>query len=208
MEFFFDFVSPYAYFASAKIDELARRHGRTVTWKPTLIGVSILKVMGLKPLMETPLKSEYIRHDKPRMASLLGLAFVQRDMTGINSVAASRAFLFLSGRDAGMGKVFARATFERLWARGEDITRPQDVAAICESAGIPSAEVLSFISSDAARQMLNTAVEEALSRKVFGTPFFIVDGEPIWGVDRLWMLEHWLVHGSWLPGPDKPGDSS
>ena len=26
---------------------------------------------------------------------------------------------------------------------------------------------------------------------------FIVDGEPIWGGDRLWMLEHWLRHGSW-----------
>ena len=31
---------------------------------------------------------------------------------------------------------------------------------------------------------------------VFGAPFFIADGEPFWGSDRLWMLEHWLAHGS------------
>jgi 2-hydroxychromene-2-carboxylate isomerase len=34
---------------------------------------------------------------------------------------------------------------------------------------------------------------------VFGVPTFIVDGESIWGVDRLWMLEHWLRHGDWAP---------
>ena len=22
-------------------------------------------------------------------------------------------------------------------------------------------------------------------------PYFVVDGEPIWGVDRMWMVEHW-----------------
>jgi len=32
---------------------------------------------------------------------------------------------------------------------------------------------------------------------VFGVPYFIADDEPIWGTDRLWMLEHWLKHGSW-----------
>jgi len=28
-------------------------------------------------------------------------------------------------------------------------------------------------------------------------PFFVADGEPIWGSDRLWMLDYWLAHGSW-----------
>ena len=28
---------------------------------------------------------------------------------------------------------------------------------------------------------------------VFGVPYFVVDGEPIWGVDRMWMVEHWAT---------------
>jgi len=32
---------------------------------------------------------------------------------------------------------------------------------------------------------------------VFGSPFFIVDGEPFWGVDRLPMLEAWVRKGGW-----------
>ena len=32
IEFWFDFISPFGYFASLRIDDLATRHGRTVDW--------------------------------------------------------------------------------------------------------------------------------------------------------------------------------
>ena len=32
---------------------------------------------------------------------------------------------------------------------------------------------------------------------VFGVPYFVVDGEPIWGVDRMWMVEHWATRHAW-----------
>lgn len=202
MEFFFDFVSPYAYLASTQIDALAERHGRQVEWKPILIGVTILKVMGLKPLMETPLKSAYITHDKPRMAKLLGVPLVQPNMRGVNSIAASRAYLWLAARDAALAKRFARCVFERLWVQGLDITSPRDVGEACRAAGADAAEILVAIESDEIKQALRTEVDQAVTRAIFGVPFFIVDGEPIWGVDRLWMVEHWLTHGNWGPLQD------
>ncbi len=54
------------------------------------------------------------------------------------------------------------------------------------------------------KDLLRVAVDAAVARKVFGSPFFIVDDQPIWGVDRLWMIEHWLRHGSWERTPDTP----
>ena len=38
VEFYFDFSSPYGYIASDKIDALAAKHRREVTWKPFLLG--------------------------------------------------------------------------------------------------------------------------------------------------------------------------
>jgi 2-hydroxychromene-2-carboxylate isomerase len=32
---------------------------------------------------------------------------------------------------------------------------------------------------------------------VFGSPFFVADGEPFWGVDRIPMLEEWVRKGGW-----------
>jgi len=40
-------------------------------------------------------------------------------------------------------------------------------------------------------------MEEAIERKVFGSPYFIVDGEPFWGADRLDHVERWLATGGW-----------
>ena len=61
LQFHFDFISPYGYFASLRIEALAARHGRTVDWRAMLLGVSVMKVMGLKPLMDTPLKGDLHR---------------------------------------------------------------------------------------------------------------------------------------------------
>jgi 2-hydroxychromene-2-carboxylate isomerase len=206
MDFYFDFMSPYAYLASTRIDAVAAAHGREVAWKPVLIGVTVMQVMGLKPLMQTPLKAGYIAHDKPRMARLFGVPLVQRDMAGVNSVAAMRAFVWLQQQDAALAKRFARAVFEQLWARGEDITSPQDVRKACVAAGVDADAALAAIATQPVKDALRAAVDQAIAQGVFGTPYFVVDGEPVWGVDRLWMVDHWLRHHSWdRPAAALPG---
>jgi 2-hydroxychromene-2-carboxylate isomerase len=53
------------------------------------------------------------------------------------------------------------------------------------------------IAGDTARSDLREAVAASLARGVFGSPFFIVDGEPFWGSDRLELLDEWLTTGGW-----------
>ena len=72
IEFYFDFVSPYAYLASHVVEALAHRHGKKLQRLPFRLGVAVVKVMGLKPLLDTPLKGPYARHDVSRMAKVLG----------------------------------------------------------------------------------------------------------------------------------------
>src|SRR5262245_18186342 len=102
VDFYFDFISPYAYIASTQIDALAARHGRTVTWRPVLFGITIIKIMGIKRLIDTPIKKDYLCIDGPRMAKIYNVLYRHHGLTGINSVAASRAFLWLSDRDSGL----------------------------------------------------------------------------------------------------------
>ena len=42
VEYNFDFSSPYGYFASEKIDEMAASYARAVLWRPFLLGVDRL----------------------------------------------------------------------------------------------------------------------------------------------------------------------
>ena len=204
IDFYFDFISPYGYLAAARIEEIGARYGRPVKWRPFLLGVTVLQVMGIKPLMETPLKSDYLVIDRPRMAKLLGVPLTVPDLDGVNGVAASRAFYWLAGRDEARAKALARRLFERLWAEGRDITDAGVVADEAAALDVSRETIEAALADPRVKDLLRSAVDAAVARKVFGSPFFIVDGQPVWGVDRLWMVEHWLRHGSWERTPDVP----
>ena len=197
IEFYFDPISPFAYLGSIQIERLAARLNRQVEWKPVLIGVTILKVMGLKPLPETPLKGPYLRHDAVRLAEYFDVPFRYHGLTGINSLAALRAFVLLKERDAGLAKLLAQKVFSRLWVRGLNMTETDDIADEAKDLGVDVPMLLRDIETDYAKDALKRQVGAAIQAGVFGVPYFVVDGEPIWGVDRMWMVEHWAIRHAW-----------
>jgi 2-hydroxychromene-2-carboxylate isomerase len=197
IEFYFDPISPFAYLGSVEIERVAARLGREVEWKPVLIGITILKVMGLKPLPETPLKGPYLKHDALRLAEYFDVPFRHHGLSRINSLAALRAFAVLNERDPRLAKSLAQRIFERLWVRGQNITAVSDVAEEGATLGIDAAVLGHDISTGGAKDLLKRQVDAAIEAGVFGVPYFIVDGEPIWGVDRIWMVEQWATRHTW-----------
>lgn len=199
IEFYFDLFSPYGYLGSTQIEALAARHGRAVRWRPVLLGVTVIKIMGLKAIPQTPLKGDYGRIDAPRLARLFGVPFRFHDLPGVSSVNAMRAFLWLDARDPALAARFAHRMYSRLWVRGEDITPAEASAEEAAALGVDRAALVEAIGSEPVKGALKEAVDAAVARGVFGVPTFIVDDQPIWGSDRLWMVEHWLRQGDWDP---------
>ena len=74
IDFYFDFSSPYGYFAGEKIDALAAKHGRAVTWRPILLG-AVFKITGGQPLPTIPMKGSYAAHDLARSARYFKIPF-------------------------------------------------------------------------------------------------------------------------------------
>jgi 2-hydroxychromene-2-carboxylate isomerase len=197
IEFYFDLLSPYGYLGSVQIDAVGARTGRPVDWRPVLIGVLVMKLMGLKPLMQTPVKGPYLYQDAPRVAAMLGVPFKHHGLTGINSLAAMRAFVWIKARDPALAVAFAGRIYQRLWVESRDITSGTEMAAEAAAFGLDAGEVLDAINGAAAKQALQVEVDAAIAKGVFGVPFFIADGQSFWGGDRIPMLEHWLTHHSW-----------
>jgi 2-hydroxychromene-2-carboxylate isomerase len=195
--FYFDPMSPFGYLGSVLVERIAPRYGRDVDWRPVLIGITVLKVMGLKPVPLTPLKGPYMARDVLRLAELFGIPFRMHGIEGVNSLAACRAFLWLKQRDAALAKTFAQRIYARLWVEGREIMSPEAVGEEAAELGADKTELLAALRQPQTKQALQTAVDDAVAKGVFGVPFFIVDGESLWGSDRMWMLEHWLQHRSW-----------
>lgn len=196
--FYFDFISPYGFFASREVEAIAAKHGRTVDWRPMLLGISVLKVMGLKPLLDTPVKGDYVRRDVRRYARRLGLTF-GRDIEGPigNPLPAARAFYWVKDRQPDLQSGLAHALYDAYWLQGRDLSTPEAVASLDLPAGVDRAELLDAMKGEAAAQRLKDAVTESLAAGIFGSPTLVVDGEPFWGYDRLRDVDDWLARGGW-----------
>jgi 2-hydroxychromene-2-carboxylate isomerase len=197
VEFYFDFISPYAYLGSIGIERIAARHSREVDWRPMLLGISVFKVMGLKAVPDTPLKGAYAAHDWPRLARYLGIPHAPEARTQFAPLPAARAFTWLKERDAPLAKQLAQAVFRAHWGEGRDMSTPERVAAEAAVLGIGRAAILAGIEDEATKMRLRAHVDASLARGVFGAPTFIVDGEMFWGADRLDQVDRWLATGGW-----------
>ena len=197
IEFYFDFSSPYGYFASERIDALAARHGREVVWRPWLMGAA-MKVTGSTPLTNRPMISAYSRHDMERSARLLEVRFAFPEPFPIATVAACRAVYWMDGHaGADAAKPLARALYRAYFADGRNISDPEAVADVAAGHGADRDALLAGIGEPAVKERLKEVTNGAIGRGVFGSPFFIVDGEPFWGHDRMGQVDHWLETGGW-----------
>jgi 2-hydroxychromene-2-carboxylate isomerase len=196
IDFYFDFSSPYGYFASTKIDEMAAKHGRTVIWRPILLG-AVFKITGGQPLATIPLKSSYSAHDMARSARLLNVPFKLPTRFPVASTAPSRAFYWVGDKDAALAKKLAHALYHAYFAEDRDISSPEVTGNVAARLGVDKAELTQALNDNAVKERLRIEVDAAIERGVFGSPYIVVDGEPFWGADRLDQVEKWLATGGW-----------
>ena len=198
LHFYFDFISPFGYFASLRIEALAARHGRRVEWHAMLLGVSVMKVMGLKPLLETPLKGDYIRRDAQRYMRRHALQLQRAvDAPSMDPRAAGRAFYWVKQQRPELTAPFAHALYHTYWVEGRDLSTPESLAAVALPAGMDAAWLRQGMQSDASVPLLRHAVDASLKAGIFGSPTVLVDGEPFWGVETFDLLDEWLTQGGW-----------
>ena len=197
IDFYFEFSSPYGYIAAELARDLEKRVGRPLKWRPMLLG-PIFKITGQAPLVDLPMKGTYARRDFVRSARLHNLPFNTPAKFPIGTVAAMRAFYWLDDRDPQQARALALALYRAYFVEGIDIGPPAAVVEIARSScGVDGAALAAALEDPAVKERAKNEVDGAIAAGVFGSPFFIVDGEPFWGVDRMPMLEQWVKSGGW-----------
>ena len=196
IDFYFEFSSPYVYIASQLVDDVARRTGRGMRWRPFLLG-PVFKATGQAPLTEIPMKGEYSKRDFTRSARYHQVPFRMPSKFPIGTVAALRAFYWVQDRDEAKAQALAKALYKAFFAEDRDIGPPEVVLDIAASVGVDRNALAAALADNAVKERAKGEVDAAIARGVFGSPFFIADGEPFWGCDRIPMLEEWLQRGGW-----------
>lgn len=193
--YWFDFVSPYAYIASQSIEALAARYGRRVDWRPILLG-AIFKATGSSPLtLRQPIMADYFLRDMQRSARFAQLELKMPEPFPINTQNTARVCYWLKECAPERVGEFVRCVTSAYFTSSVPLNEPTWLAQIVSAMGLDGAAALAACNDPDRKEELKAACEQALSEGVFGAPWFVVDGEPFWGSDRLPQLEQWLKQG-------------
>ena len=77
------------------------------------------------------------------------------------------------------------------------MAEPAEVKAVLVAIGVDTEASAAALTSPEIKDRFRQRVDGAIAAGVCGSPYFIVDGEPFWGVDRLPDLEAWIDSGGW-----------
>ena len=194
IDFYFDFSSPYGYFAATRISALAKKYGRTVDWRPMLLG-AVFKITGSGPLPTLPLKGPYSKRDMLRTARYLDIPFNFPDPFPIATQAPARAVCWLEQQAPQQIEAAVLALYRAYFVDGKDISSPEVTAEVLAPLGFEPARVVAALGDTAIKDRLKQQTTAAIDRGVFGSPYIFVDDEPFWGHDRLDQVERWLAQG-------------
>ena len=184
LDFWLEYGSPYTYLTVARIEDLARVSGVTVTWKPFLL-YPILMDMGWKqePFIQFPVKGRYMWRDLERRAKRHGLPYNRPSVFPPDPLLTARIGCLAA--QEGWCPAFTRATFSAHWVDGRIIGTPENLDAVLAGLGKDPEQIKARAQTDENKLRLRQQTSEAADLGIFGSPSFVVNGELFWGDDRL-----------------------
>ncbi|NUP09239.1 MAG: 2-hydroxychromene-2-carboxylate isomerase [Polyangiaceae bacterium] len=193
LEFYYDFVCPYAYLASLRIEALAERVGVDVTYIPMLLG-GVFRAIGSPdvPMHDVPAsKAKYMKSALERAAEVDGVVLHEPANHPRRTVLALRAAIACDDLRAA-----THALFGAYWREGRDLENDAEVRAALDRAGLDGARAIRTASEQRIKDALRINTERAIDCGVFGAPsFFVTDdtrADLYWGNDRLAFVERAL----------------
>jgi 2-hydroxychromene-2-carboxylate isomerase len=191
LDFYFDFMSPFAYLASTQLPRLVDRHGITLVLHPIDLVAARRAAGNTGPFnRDIPAKMKYLMADLQRWAQRYGVPFTMPK--GLDTARLNRGVLWARTQGQAAETRYFHAAYAAVWGRSGDPADPELLRAAAREAGLSPEECLRGADADSIRQAYDKENREAQARGVFGVPIFIVDDQMYWGNDRLEFLEEYL----------------
>lgn len=182
-DWYFDFVSPYAYLQLMQFGRLPEN--LEIRYRPVLFA-GLLKHWGQKGPAEIPGKRLQTYRECQWRADRAGIPFKFPDQHPFNPLRALRLCIALGAEPAVVGAIFAF-----IFADGRGVQSEDDWEALTLRLGVDDADAL--IADPQVKDALRENTEEALRRGVYGVPTFAVGDALFWGSDMTDMLLNYLA---------------
>ncbi|WP_164661808.1 2-hydroxychromene-2-carboxylate isomerase [Tropicibacter sp. Alg240-R139] len=191
MDYYYSAHSAFAYLGSRRLYEVCKQHLVTLIHKPIILS-PVVEAQGSLPFRDrTQAHVDYFfGREIERWAEYRDVPVISYRPTHHDadySLASGMiAALGFSGPDV---DVFAHAILEAHWRDDANLSDRATLMRIAQQCG-QDGDVLAEQGAGAEAQAIVAAnSEDALGLSVFGSPTYVVDGDPFYGQDRLELVE-------------------
>lgn len=198
IDFYLDFISPYAYLAFERLPEALEGLSYSVAYKPVLLG-ALLKHHGTLGPAEVPAKRSWTYRHVLWLGHAHGIPIEMPATHPFNPLPHLR-LAFATTNDGDISRYAAETIFRDIWRGGGEAGDPARLAALAQL--LPNVR---DAQGDEVKAQLRANTDQGIARGVFGTPSFAVDGRLFWGFDGLQMLRAYLDGDRWFTGPQWDG---
>lgn len=190
VEFFYDFTSPTAYLAWARLPDIVKRTGGKLVYRPMFLG-GVMQTTGNRPPGTLPQKGAWMAADLARWARRFNTPYKPNPHFPMMTLMVQRAAHGWLDRPD-FDKYLA-AIFNAAWRDQKNIADKAVLTEVLASAGFSAEDFFAATENPANKEKLKATTDEAVARGVFGAPTFFVGDEMHFGQDRLDFVEEALA---------------
>jgi len=192
IDYYYSHQSPWTYMGHKRFLKLAAAAGAKVNFKPVDYGKIFPQSGGLPVNKRPPQRQAYRLIELKRWSQRLGAKLnLQPKFFPADSRPAALMAIAADRQGGDVGRL-SGAILEALWAKEKNIADPEALAQIAEAEGFDGKKLLAASLAPEIAQIHERYTDEAIKAQVFGAPWYVYQGEPFWGQDRLDMLERAL----------------
>jgi len=179
VEFYFDFISPYAYLAYKKIQSLPK--DIKIKYKPVLLG-ALHNLEGITAPAFIKPKLKHMISDCDLISNKNKSNFIWNSKFPINSLSIMRGYLFINAENR---ELYLNVMFDAYWKDNLDISNEKILKNLLEKCKINLSKFFGGIKDLKIKDELKSITQEAHDKGIFGAPTFVVNNKIFWGQDRL-----------------------
>ena len=189
IDYYFTTLSPFTYLAGTRLEDIAAKHGATITYKPLDVAQLFARTGGQPPKDRHPNRQDYRLQELERIAAIRDMPINLKPAHWPTNPAPS-SFAIIAAQKAGGGDLgaLAHGLCRACWAEEKNIAEDDVIAEVLKATGFDpklASSAMMTAADDYARNL-----EHGVLAGVFGAPFYITDvDQRFWGQDRLEHLD-------------------
>lgn len=194
IEYIYSAHSAFAYLGSARLAEICAPRNVQLVHRPILLS-PVVEAQGSLPFRaRTQAHVDYFfGREIERWAEFRGVDVILYRPTFHDADYSLASGMIISlGASGAASDLMAHRLLEAHWRDDADLSNPATLATLAASLGHQAERLLAQAASDEVQLKLQENTARAHDMAVFGSPTYIVDGDPFYGQDRLELVERAL----------------